>query len=81
MPYNQDVPYVGNTVGGGMILLTDGLEPEVEEGALTFLMFLLEPENVAAWHKSTGYVPITQSGFDFLEAEGWFEENPTFGSC
>jgi sn-glycerol 3-phosphate transport system substrate-binding protein len=78
MPYNQDVPYVGNTVGGGMILLTDGLEPEVEEGALTFLMFLLEPENVAAWHKSTGYVPITQSGFDFLEAEGWFEENPTF---
>ena len=78
MPYNQDVPYVGNTVGGGMILLTDGLEPEVEEGALTFLMFLLEPENVAAWHKSTGYVPITQSGFGFLEAEGWFEENPTF---
>ena len=78
MPYNQDVPYVGNTVGGGMILLTDGLEPEVEEGALTFLMFLLEPENVAAWHKSTGYVPITQSGVEFLEAEGWFEENPTF---
>ena len=27
MPYNQDVEYVGNTVGGGMILLTDGLEP------------------------------------------------------
>ena len=78
MPYNQDVEYVGNTVGGGMILLTDGLEPEVEEGALTFLMYLLEPENIANWHKSTGYIPVTQSGFDYLEAEGWFEENPTF---
>ena len=78
MPYNQDVEYVGNTVGGGMILLTDGLDPEVEEGALTFLMFLLEPENMANWHKSTGYIPVTQSGFEFLEAEGWFEENPTF---
>lgn len=78
MPYNQDVDYVGNTVGGGMILLTDGLEPEVEEGALTFLMFLLEPENMAAWHQVTGYVPVTQSAFDLLEAEGWFEENPTF---
>ena len=78
MPYNQDVDYVGNTVGGGMILLTDGLEPEVEEGALTFLMFLLEPENMANWHKSTGYIPVTQSGFDYLEAEGWFDENPTF---
>ena len=42
MPFNQDVDYVGNTVGGGMILLTDGLEPEVEEGALTFLMFLMD---------------------------------------
>ncbi len=78
MPFNPDVDYVGNTVGGGMILLTDGLEPEVEEGALTFLMFLLEPENMAAWHKSTGYIPVTQSGFDYLEAEGWFDENPTF---
>ena len=78
MPFNQDVDYVGNTVGGGMILLTDGLDPEVEEGALTFLLFLLQPENVANWHKSTGYVPITQSGVDYLEAEGWFEENPTF---
>ena len=78
MPYNQDVDYVGNTVGGGMILLTDGLEPEVEEGALTFLMYLLEPENIANWHKSTGYIPVTQSGFDYLEAEGWFDENPTF---
>ncbi len=78
MPYNQDVEYIGNTVGGGMILLTDGLEPEVEEGAVTFLMFLLQPENVAAWHQSTGYVPITQSGVEFLDAEGWFEENPTF---
>ena len=78
MPYNQDVEYVGNTVGGGMILLTDGLEPEVEEGALTFLMYMLEPENIANWHKSTGYIPVTQSGFDYLEAEGWFEENPTF---
>ena len=78
MPFNQDVDYVGNTVGGGMILLTDGLEPEVEEGALTFLMFLMEPEYVAGWHKVTGYIPVSQSGFDYLEAEGWFEENPTF---
>lgn len=78
MMYNQDVPYVGNTVGGGMLVLTDGLDPEVEEGALTFLMFLLQPENVAAWHQNTGYVPITQSGYDLLAADGWFEENPTF---
>lgn len=78
MMYNQDVPYVGNTIGGGMLLLTDGLDPEVEEGALTLMMFMLKPEMVAGWHKSTGYIPITESGVKFLEAEGWFEANPTF---
>jgi len=78
MMYNQDVPYVGNTIGGGMLLLTDGLDPEVEEGALTFLMFMLQPEQVAGWHQSTGYVPVTQSGVELLESQGWFEENPTF---
>ena len=48
---------------------------------MTFLMYMLEPENIANWHKSTGYIPVTQSGFDYLEAEGWFEENPTFARC
>jgi len=78
MPYNQDVPYVGNLIGGATIYLTDGLAPEVEEGALTFLAFLLTPENAARWHQETGYVPINQSGYDFLAEQGWFEENPLF---
>lgn len=78
MPYNQDVPYVGNLIGGATIYLTDGLAPEVEEGALTFLMFLLTPENAAKWHQVTGYVPIRRAGYDLLAEEGWFDENPTF---
>jgi sn-glycerol 3-phosphate transport system substrate-binding protein len=78
MPYNQDVPYVGNLIGGATIYLTDGLDPEVEQGALTVLAYLLTAENAAGWHQSTGYVPINRAGYGFLEEEGWFEENPVF---
>jgi sn-glycerol 3-phosphate transport system substrate-binding protein len=75
-PHNQDVEYVGNLIGGASLWLSNNLAPEVEEGALTFLLFFTNTENAAAWHQLTGYIPITKSAVEMLEAEGWFEENP-----
>lgn len=75
-PRNQDVEYVGNLIGGASLWLSNNLSPEVEEGALTFLLYFTNTENAAAWHKLTGYIPITKSAVEALEAEGWFEENP-----
>ena len=34
------------------------------------------PENAAAWHQLTGYIPITNSAVALLETEGWYEESP-----
>jgi len=76
MPYADDIPYVGNLIGGATIYLTDGLAPEVEEGALMFMNFFSNPENAADWHRITGYIPITESAVELLTEEGWFEENP-----
>jgi sn-glycerol 3-phosphate transport system substrate-binding protein len=75
-PRNQDVEYVGNLIGGASLWLSNNLSPEVEEGALTFLLYFTNTENAAAWHQLTGYIPITKSAVEALEAEGWFEENP-----
>jgi sn-glycerol 3-phosphate transport system substrate-binding protein len=75
-PYNGDVGYTGNLIGGASLWLSSGLSPEVEDGALTFMLFLNNAENAADWHKVTGYVPITNSAVELLEAEGWFEANP-----
>ncbi|MCO6444713.1 MAG: extracellular solute-binding protein [Anaerolineae bacterium] len=75
-PHNQDVEYVGNLIGGGTLWLSNGLSTEVEDGALTFLLYLTNAENDAAWHKLTGYFPVTKAGIALLEAEGWFDENP-----
>jgi sn-glycerol 3-phosphate transport system substrate-binding protein len=76
MPYNQETGYTGNLIGGASLWLTNGLPPEVEDGALTFLLYFTNAENMAEWHKITGYIPVTNSAIELLEAEGWFEENP-----
>ncbi|MCJ7781545.1 MAG: extracellular solute-binding protein, partial [Acidimicrobiia bacterium] len=76
MPYNGDVDYVGNLIGGATIWMLDGMETATEDGTLAFLNFFSNPANAAAWHQVTGYIPITQDAVDLLEAEGWYDENP-----
>lgn len=78
LPYNDDTGWTGNLIGGASLWLTNGLSPEVEEGALTFLLWFTNTENAAEWHQITGYMPIRQSSVELLESEGWFEENPNF---
>ncbi len=76
MPYNQDVAYEGNLIGGATLWLTAGLDTNEQDGALAFMNFFSNPENAAAWHQLTGYIPITNSAVALLETEGWFEESP-----
>lgn len=78
LPYNDEVGWTGNIIGGASLWLVDGLPTEVEDGALTFLMWLNNTENAAEWHQVTGYMPIRQSSVDLLTEQGWFEENPNF---
>jgi sn-glycerol 3-phosphate transport system substrate-binding protein len=76
MPYNGDVPYVGNLIGGATLWMLNGLDAATEDGALAFMNFFSNPENAAAWHKLTGYIPITQDAVDLLVAEGWYDTSP-----
>lgn len=50
---------------------------EEKEAAVTFIHFLLQPENTAFWAMETGYVPITRAAQDVLEYQAFLEENPT----
>jgi sn-glycerol 3-phosphate transport system substrate-binding protein len=76
LPYNDEVGWTGNLIGGATLWLTDGLDPAVEDGALTFMLYMTNTENAASWHKTTGYIAIRTSANEALEAEGWFEANP-----
>ncbi|GAA3037197.1 extracellular solute-binding protein [Streptosporangium longisporum] len=76
MPYNGDVPYVGSAVSGDSLWLADGLDEARRDGALAFMQYLASPANAAAWHRATGFVPVTGASADLLEKEGWFDEHP-----
>ena len=38
--------------------------------------FLATPENAAAWHQHTGYVPVTLAGFELSQKQGFYKANP-----
>lgn len=78
LPYNDETGWTGNLIGGASLWLVDGLAPEVEDGALSFLLYINTTENAAEWHQITGYIPVRQSAVDLLTEQGWFDENPNF---
>ena len=69
-------PTWGNLIGGATLWMLDGMDTAEQDGALAFMNFFSNPANAAAWHKLTGYVPITQDAVDLLESEGWYNESP-----
>ncbi len=68
MVYDAEVGWTGNIIGGATMWITDGLEPEVEEGALAFLLYFSNTENAASWHITSGYIPLRDSAIELLEA-------------
>lgn len=64
--------FAGNDLG----LFTSASEEE-QKAAMSFIHFLLEPENTAYWSMQTGYVPIRRAALDVEDYKKFIEENPT----
>jgi sn-glycerol 3-phosphate transport system substrate-binding protein len=75
-PTNGDVDRQGVIIGGASLWLGAGHPDEENAAAVEFITWLHEPEQMARWHKGTGYMPITHSAQELLTSEGYFEENP-----
>jgi sn-glycerol 3-phosphate transport system substrate-binding protein len=73
LPYNDETGWTGNLIGGASLWLADGLAPEVEDGALTWLLWMTNTENAIEWHQVTGYIAIRQSSIDLLNTDGWYD--------
>jgi sn-glycerol 3-phosphate transport system substrate-binding protein len=76
MPYNDEVRYAGNMMGGFSIWLAAGLSQAKQDGALAFLQYLCAPRRAAEWARRHFRIPVTRSAVDVLEEEGWYRENP-----
>ena len=71
LPHDGDREYFSIGIGGGTIYLSEGLDPAVEEAALTFLAFNVLPENDAAYHLNFGYIPVRVSTQSVLQEGEW----------
>ena len=64
----------GVVLGGASLWTAKDIPQEKAEGALEFALFMTNTENMASWHKLTGYYPVRQSSIDLLRKQGWFDE-------
>lgn len=78
LPYYQDVADAPqNSIIGGASLWVFANKPEdTYKGITEFFQFLASPEQAAAWHQKTGYVPVTTAGYEATKAAGFYEQNP-----
>ncbi len=76
MPANADVPRVGTIIGGASLWIGAGHPDEENKAAVTFVTWLEQPEQMAEWHKGTGYLPITKGAQDILTKADYFTQNP-----
>ena len=80
LPYDPEViPAPLNSVIGGASLWTMTAPKRTAaeyKGVASFLKYIAQPEQDAAWHQQTGYVPVTHAGYALSKKEGFYDKNP-----
>lgn len=76
-----DYPEGNSVIGGGSLWALEGHEPAEYDAAWEFLQYSFSPERAKIWHKETGYFPISNTAYEELQEEGWFEEEPNHATA
>ncbi|MCB1110270.1 MAG: extracellular solute-binding protein [Chlamydiia bacterium] len=63
-------------IGGASFWVMKGFSEEEYRGIAAFFAFLSSPEVQAAWHQSTGYLPITDAAYYLTKKKGFYETHP-----
>ena len=60
-------------VGGASLWTLKGKSPEEYKGAAAFYAFLATPEQATWWSTVTGYIPVVNSAFEAMKANGFYD--------
>lgn len=66
-------------VGGASLWTLKGKSPEEYKGAAAFYAFLATPKQAEWWSTVTGYIPVTNTGFEAMKAKGFYSAAPYKG--
>lgn len=77
LPYYADVKGApqNSIIGGASLWVFANKSPEVYKGVTKFFKYISSPEQAAAWHQGTGYVPVTKAGYELTKKSGYYEKN------
>jgi sn-glycerol 3-phosphate transport system substrate-binding protein len=78
LPYYPDVPGApqNTVIGGASLWVMAGKKPEEYKGIAEFFSYLSQPDVQSAFHKKTGYLPITLAAYKMTEESGFYKQNP-----
>ena len=78
LPYWPEVEGapINTIIGGASLWVLAGHTDEEYACVADFLGYVSAPEVQAAWHQTTGYLPITTAAYDLTGEQGFYDENP-----
>ena len=68
----------GVSIGGGSLWMMNKGDDATKDAAWQFIQYAVSPEVQVAWHKATGYFPITVKAYDLDSMKTHLEANPLF---
>ena len=81
LPVFEGYEQGNSVVGGGCLWLMNKATPEQQTGSWEFFKFINSADETIDWHKKTGYFPATNSAYEQLKADGWFEDEPNHATA
>lgn len=63
-------------IGGAALFALSGHDKEQDKGVAAFFNYLTSSEVQMYWHKTTGYVPVTNAAYDMTKKSGYYNDNP-----
>jgi sn-glycerol 3-phosphate transport system substrate-binding protein len=79
LPLLDGYTRTNSLVGGASLWTLKGKSAEEYKGAAAFYAFLATPEQAEWWSTVTGYIPVTNDGFEAMKAKGFYDAAPYKG--
>ncbi len=79
LPVYEGTKRQNSLVGGASLWIMQGKSKEEYEAAAAYLEFLAKPEEALWFSTVTGYIPVRNSGFEYLSKNGFYEDKKYAG--
>ena len=79
LPVYEGTKRQNSLVGGASLWVMQGKSKEEYEAAAAYLQFLAQPTEAQWFSTVTGYIPVTNSGFKFMNENKFYEDKKYAG--